>query len=196
MSVRNEKVDPRNDYYKFKNQEWLKNNPIPDDKNRWGQFNILAENNKKRVKKLVENSLKSDDDQFKKIGILYNQGLDEKSRNTDEYKTFLKKIDNIKDKNDLMGFMYESAILYQFISPLDLSSYSDFSDSKNNILHIFTSGLILPDRDYYFLESKENIRQKFKVFIKNYTKLFNVDVNVENVFNFLKVLAKHTYTKN
>ena len=47
----------------------VKNNPIPDDKNRWGQFNILQKIIKK---KLVENSLKSDDDQFK-IGILYNQ---------------------------------------------------------------------------------------------------------------------------
>jgi putative endopeptidase len=195
MSVHNSNVDPRNDYYKFKNQEWLKNNPIPDDKNRWGQFNILAENNKERVKKLVENSLNSKDDQFKKIGVLYNQGIDENSRNTDEYKIFLEKIDNIKDKKDLMSYIYESASLYQFLSPLDLSSYSDFSDSKNNILHIFTSGLILPDRDYFFLEGKENIRQKFKEFIQNYSKLFNVDVSVENVFNFLKVLAKHTYTK-
>lgn len=195
MSVHTESVDPRNDYYKFKNQEWLKNNPIPDDKNRWGQFNILAENNKKRVKKLVEESLNSTDQQFKKIGVLYNQGIDENSRNTDEYKTFLQNIDSIKNKNELISYMYETASLYQFISPLDLSSYSDFSDSKNNILHIFTSGLILPDRDYYFLESKENIREKFKEFIKNYTKLFGVNVSVENVYNFLKVLAKHTYTK-
>ena len=194
-SFHNSNVDPRNNYYKFKNQEWLKNNPIPDDKNRWGQFNILAESNKKRVKKLIEDSLNSKDDQFKKIGVLYNQGIDENSRNTDEYKLFLEKINNIKDKKELISYMYESASLYQFISPLDLSSYSDFSDSKNNILHIFTSGLILPDRDYFFLEGKENIRQKFKEFIKNYSKLFNVDMSVENVFNFLKVLAKHTYTK-
>mgnify|MGYP001415868590 CR=1 FL=1 len=191
----NSNIKPTDDFYNYSNYKWLKDNPIPDDKNRWGQFNILSENNKLRVKKLVKNSINSDNDQFKKIGILYNQGLDLEKRNTKEYLIFLNKIDQIKDKSDLMNYIYKTSNSYQFLSPLDLSSYSDFNDSKNNILHIFTSGLILPDRDYYFLESKEIIRNKFKEFLRNYSKLFDLKINIENVFNFLKRLANFTYTK-
>jgi putative endopeptidase len=189
-------ISPTNDFYNYINSEWLEKNPIPDDKNRWGQFNVLSEKNKKEVKKLVEESLNSDSIELKKIGILYSQGLDLDARNNnDEYLNFIKIIDSINNKSDLMNYLYTISNLYQFISPLDLSSYSDLIDSKNNILHIFTSGLILPDRDYYFLDSKKDIIEKFKKFIVEYSNLFNIKINEENIFNLLKTLAEYTYTK-
>ena len=34
----NSNIKPTDDFYNYSNHKWLKDNPIPDDKNRWGQF--------------------------------------------------------------------------------------------------------------------------------------------------------------
>ena len=41
-----------------------------------------------------------------------------------------------------------------------------YQDQQKNILHIFTGGLGLPDRDYYFDADKENIRNNYKEYMK------------------------------
>jgi len=38
-------VLPSKDFYRFANGTWLKNNPVPADKARWGSFSELAERN-------------------------------------------------------------------------------------------------------------------------------------------------------
>jgi predicted metalloendopeptidase len=38
-------VDPTKDFYHFADGTWVKNNPVPPDKSRWGSFNELAERN-------------------------------------------------------------------------------------------------------------------------------------------------------
>ncbi len=38
-------VKPQDDFYKFANGHWLKNNPIPPEYSRWGSFNELIEKN-------------------------------------------------------------------------------------------------------------------------------------------------------
>src|SRR5262249_41293800 len=38
-------VQPSNDFYQFADGAWVKNNPIPPDKSRWGGFMELQERN-------------------------------------------------------------------------------------------------------------------------------------------------------
>ena len=47
-------VKPGNDFYDFATSGWRKNNPIPDDYTRYGSFEVLIDENNKRVRDIVE----------------------------------------------------------------------------------------------------------------------------------------------
>ena len=190
----------KDNFYLYVNQEWLNNNKIPDDQKRWSNFNILDENNKEKVKELVSNSYKSDNNDFKKVGILYHQGIniDERNKNNNlDINYYLDKINNIKNKDEMKKLLYEEFIFRQIKSPLNFFVYSDYNNSSQNILHISSGGLGLPDRDYYFSEDidKQNIRAMYRKFIKTYSSLFNLNLDVNTIYNIEKNLAYYNYTK-
>ena len=56
-------------------------------------------------------------------------------------------------------------INFGFLIPINSVVQPSLKDSNLNILHISSGGLGLPDRDYYFVDSKENIRSEYLKFI-------------------------------
>ena len=59
------------DFYRHVNNKWIKDNDIPEDKNRWGTFDLMREENKYRVKKIF------DDIQENKLEITLDNLLSE-----------------------------------------------------------------------------------------------------------------------
>lgn len=47
-------ADPCQDFWQFSCGSWIKNNPIPDHKSRYGSFDQLAENNRKVLRDILE----------------------------------------------------------------------------------------------------------------------------------------------
>ena len=47
-------VSPAVDFYRFADGNWLKNNPVPPDKSRWGGFNELQERNWRLIRSILE----------------------------------------------------------------------------------------------------------------------------------------------
>ncbi|MFT4247742.1 MAG: hypothetical protein QM581_06855, partial [Pseudomonas sp.] len=72
-------INACNDFDAFVNAKWLKANPIPDDRTRWGAFDQLAENSLNTQHALVEAATKNTDAGSieHKIGLLYASGIDE-----------------------------------------------------------------------------------------------------------------------
>ena len=136
-------VNPGNDFYDYATSGWRKNNPIPDDYTRYGSFEVLIEDNNKRVREIVAN----DDG---KIGLLYKIAMDENKLNTDKtepVKPYLVEIDNIKTIADLTKYLgkmhgFETAF---FADGVGL----DEMDSTHYLYNIGQGGLGL-SRDYYF----------------------------------------------
>lgn len=176
------------DFYNYVNKDWLINNPIPDDKSKISQFDILTEKNLDKIKKLIENINNSNN-----IKILYNQSLSNYNY-LNEINKYFDEINNIKSINDLIKKFVDYHIIFDLNSLLRLYVHSDLNNSSLNILHIGSGGLGLPDKEYYFRETKKKIRDDYKVFMKNYVNLFNINLDTEKIYFIEELLAEKTYS--
>ena len=55
-------VDPCENFYQFAAGGWMEKNPIPSTESRWGSFNILAKQKRRKIRVILEevSKLKSD----------------------------------------------------------------------------------------------------------------------------------------
>ena len=183
-------VNPGKDFYDFATLGWRKNNPIPDDYTRYGSFEVLIEENTKRVRDIVEN----DDG---KIGLLYSIAMDEQKLNADKtkpVKKYLDDIDNIKTKDDLPRYL---GMMHKFSSAFWGDGIGlDEMDSNHYLYNIVQGGIGL-SRDYYFDEDDKSkqIRKKYKQYIKTQMNNFSVDVDAEKLYALEERMAKSFYKK-
>ena len=71
-------VKPGNNFYQYANGNWVKNNPVPASKTRWGSFDELREESSKRLQILLEDAAKNTgrDRKTQVIGDFYTSGMD------------------------------------------------------------------------------------------------------------------------
>lgn len=162
-----ETIRPQDDFDNYVNKKWKEANPVPDDQVRWGAFSILIDETRDKLKGLLEEQ--TNDPELRKVIDFYQIGLDEERINQagiNPIKPILEKIVQIKDKNDLMKMIGE--IQAMGINPLfDMEAESDAENPDMVIPYITTSGLGLPDRDYYFEDTHEEKRKQYQEYIKD-----------------------------
>ncbi len=151
-------VKAGDDFYRYANGNWLKNNPIPAEYSRYGAFEVLEEENYTQLKTILadasgdKNAAEGSVNQ--KIRDFYNSGMD-----------------TVKiDKNGITPLKDELDQIEAFKTPADVQKmlirqhasgnyplfylYSD-ADKKNSemvIANTYQGGLGLPDPDYYLSE--------------------------------------------
>jgi len=190
------KSDCKSDFYNTVNCEWLNSTEIPKGHSRWSTFNEIDKQNKEKLKSLIQ-EIKDEDIEDTKVKILYKQYLERKpllSEVNTEVNMFLSEIKKIKSKKELNKFICKKFTALGLSSPLMFSVDADLDDSSVNILHISSSGLGLPDRDYYFDKTHKKILCDYKLFMETYLGLFgNFDFN--NILLIEEKLAECSYTK-
>ena len=99
-----ESVSACTDFYQFANGNWLKTTEIPAAYSSWGSFNILAENNRKTLHDILEESAKKTGlkagTNEQKVGDFYATCMDESKREAEGAKPlapYLARIDKVKD---------------------------------------------------------------------------------------------------
>lgn len=200
-------VDPSVDFYKYANGGWIKQHPLPDDKSRFGVFDLMAEENRERLKEIINDVAANKGPQgsvSQKIGDFYASGLDMENRNANGYsslKPYLEKISGLTDKSQVPALTAE----------LQLSVCNPFfnlfpdADAKNSAMCIATlwqGGLGLPDRDYYF-EPDDRSKSVREAYVEYLTTLFTLVGNdslvaaekAQKVFDFENRLAEVSSTK-
>ena len=172
-------VKAGDDFYKYANGGWLKNNPIPGDQSSFGSFEALAEDNYKQLLSIMEDAAKDKDAKAgsvkQKIGDFYMSGMDTvniEKAGINSIKAELDKVAAIKTQADLLKAIADFHTAG--VNPLfNFGSGQDDKNSNNVIAQLYQGGLGLPDRDYYTSDdprSKE-IRGEY---VKHITKMFTL----------------------
>ncbi len=201
-------VRPQDDFYHFANGGWLKKNKIPETESRWGSFTILRVEAEHTLKKIVDELLahkspkKGNPEQL--VSDLYRSGLDIKRRNAlgiEPLAPFRKKIEKITNKKELLNtiaYFHRIGVSVPWGTGVD----QDSKNSEKYVLHLYQSGLSLPDRDYYLKNAPEFLRVH-SAYIKHLKTIFSLlgyspaeaDKKVKTVLRVETLLARISMDK-
>jgi putative endopeptidase len=160
-------ADPCTDFYQYACGNWRKQNPIPADKTRWGQFDLLRDRNDYLLyQELMTAAATPKTPLEKKYGDYFaacmNVDLADQL-GVAPIQPELDAIAGLKDKRQLALFNVRAA--HEFYGPmfLDVDVTQDQKDASKQILETYQGGLSLPDRDYYLLDDDryKTIRQQY-----------------------------------
>lgn len=183
-------VNPADDFFDYATLRWRRANPMPDDYVRYGAFEILHNENLKRVREIAENDTG-------KIGTLYKVAMNSDKLNADgvqPVKKYFDEIDAIKSKSDLPKYLGK---MHGFISSFWGDAVAlDERDSEHYLYNIHQGGIGLP-RDYYFDDDARttDIRKKYPDFIAAQFKNFNVNADAKKIYAMEERMAKSFHTK-
>lgn len=172
LDYMNNSIRPQDDFFKFSNGTWITNNPVPASESRWGSFNELDKANKEKLTKILEkakisNSVKGSDSQI--LGDYYASFMNMSQRNElgiSPIEGDLSLIEGLNSKSDLVKMI----ALHHQDGINTLFNFGIGQDLKNvdfNIAYIGQGGMGLPNRDYYFEDSKAEILASYGKHIIN-----------------------------
>jgi len=191
------------DYFNYVNSEFIRNNPIPEHKVRWGSFDILNEINEKKCIRIL-NSINQNN-----LHTIYSDFLTKKDReqlinmyhlyqccyNNDDRKSF----DTIKNNCRIINQLYEEnesnmdfickCIAYcnkiGIHTVLNLKLAYDPKNNKIHILNLSEGGLFLPEVVFY--SSKYN-KSEYMRFVRHTYKAY-----IEKLFDYITDIDKKLF---
>ncbi len=176
-------IKPGDDFFRYANGNWLKNNPIPNEFSIYGSFEELGEDNKKQLHSLMELVVADKNTKpgtiNQKIADFYSSGMDSAAIEKTGIKALqpeLDKIEAIKSTSDLIKLVayFHTAGVNQLFN---FGSGQDDKNSEKNIAQLYQGGLGLNDRDYYLsneARSKE-IRSEYEKHVGKIFELAGID---------------------
>jgi putative endopeptidase len=201
-------ANPGDDFYQYVNGGWLKANPIPSTKSRFGAFDVIDEENRAQIKQLVEEGAKEANlpkgSNKQKMADFYASGMDSaqiEKESLTGLKAEFDKIANIKTVADIAKV---SGGLYAIgVAPfVYIWGDQDAKNSKNVIAQIYQGGLSLSDRDLY-LENDVRSKEIRAGFLKHVSEIFvllgekaeKADANAKRILEMETEIAKFSMSR-
>jgi len=178
-------ADPRDDFYQYVNGGWLKSNPIPPSKSRWGTFDVLDRQSARRLRAIVEKIVSKEHpkgSERQKVKDFYLTGMDSKKLNRQGIVSLQGELDRISSVKTLEDLMAVVAHLHRIGINSLWNIYVD-QDAKDNelmALKLCQGGLGLPDQDYYVSKegkAKELLEQYLDYIARSFALLGNKNPN-------------------
>ena len=177
LSAIDKTADPCNDFYQYACGNWIKQNPIPGDRVRWGRFDELGERNNY----LLYTDLKTAADApksplQKQYGAFFAACMDEGLANREGMKPLepeLTMIAALTTNKELAPFEVKEFQQHGGGGFFGVYVTQDQKDSTKQIAATGQGGLSLPDRDYYLNddERSKTIRDQF---LQHIQKMFEL----------------------
>ena len=195
-------VRPADDFYQFACGGWMQAHPLPAAYSRYGSFDKLGEDNVKRINGIL-NELKTKEyaegTTERKLSDLYKLAIDENRRNADGVAPIMPMLNRIQAAKDVKSLVALQMEMSTYTSNEFYGIYigADRKNSKQNILNVMQSGLILRQKEYYLDNDSAtaDIREAYKKHIVNMFKFFGFSEKasqkkMQNILRLETELAK------
>ncbi len=162
---------PNEDFYQYATGGWQVKNPLKAEFARYGAFDVLRENNEKRINELFSAMSKTTAEAGsveQKISDLYKMGLDSVRLNNEGLsviKADLEAIYAIKEVKELAALL--ATIHTTTANPLfGMGVDADLMNSSINALYVSQSGLGMGNRDYYLDTENAELKKGYEQFLQ------------------------------
>ncbi len=163
-------VRPQDDLYRHLSGKWLRDEPLPGDRARYGSFDKLADDAELKTRAIIEDFASRSDlpagSDGRKIADLYHSFMDEATIEKLDSKPLLALFRHIDQTHDrahlpqLMGDLSDRGITL----PIAPGVSQDERNSTQYAVHVFQDGLGLPDRDYYLKDDDARLLEVRKAY--------------------------------
>jgi len=170
-------INPADDFFRYANNNWLKNNPIPEEFSSYGAFTEIDLNNDNLIKEIIDevskDSTAAKGSIAQKIRDFYNAGMDSvaiDARGYSELTPYFEQIEALDDKAQLaslLGDLHKNGFGGFFYAGPSL----DPKDAEHYIMHLYQGGLSLTDRDDYLVPETQEMRDKY---VEHVAKMFQL----------------------
>ncbi len=199
---------PCQDFFHYADGGWIKGHPIPAEYPRWGTFNALAEENRGKMRGILEDLAKRKDlvagSDERKLADYWSSCMDERAVEAAGAKPIEAELARIAAIKSLADLQAEVARLQgQGVRLLfGFGSEQDRKNSEEVIAGVRPGGLGLPDRDFYLTDDarSKQIREKYVAHVATMLGLLGDDAakakaEADTVMAIETELAKVTMTR-
>ncbi len=187
-------VKPADDFFQYATGGWQQKNPLKPEFSRYGSFDVLRENNEKRINELFQQmkDVKAEKGSVEqKISDLYKMGLDSVRLNAEAaapIKAYVDRIMAMNDRREMSAIVAE--MHHSVANPFfGIGVQSDLMNSTVNALYASQPGLMMGNRDYYLDEENASKREAYKSYL---TTLFTLAGVAEPAKGADEVIALET----
>ncbi len=175
-------IKPGDNFFLYANGTWLKNNPVPPSKTRWGSFDALRQSSLDNLKLITEDAAKnaSKNNLYQRVGDLYAAAMDSAAIEKLGYTPIKSELERLNALTTQEQVLNEIATLRTHGMGGVLFGFGVGQDDKNvnqYIPEFRQGGLSLPDRDYYLKNDtrSQTIRTEYLGYVTDMFKLVGDD---------------------
>jgi len=153
LAGRDLSVKPGDDFFRYANGTWAANTPIPDDRTRWGTFDVLREKADSDQRVIIEEVALAGGaagSNQQKIADYYNSYLDQAAidaRGLEPIQAELAQIEALRTHEEAVRLIATPGIAVN--SPIVIFVGLDERNPNRYIANMSHAGLGLPEREYY-----------------------------------------------
>jgi putative endopeptidase len=195
LSTRDLSVKPGDDFQRYAAGKWMDETDIPADKSSNSIGSEMSDRNQEQLREIVMGAPADS-----QLGAFYKSYMNEALLEQLDMKPLqadLARVDAIQNKDQFRSFM--ASTVKDFGSTLfTLQVIPDLDNPTINILAVGTSGMGLPDRDYYLLDKYRPQRDAYRAYIERTLGLVgtaDTSANADQIMAFETEIAKFSWSQ-
>ena len=199
-------INPADDFFRYCNNNWIQNNPIPEEYSTFGAFTEIDRHNELLIQDIIDevsqDANAAQGSVAQKIRDFYTAGMDSVAINERGYSELLpyfEMVDNMTDKAqlaELIGKLHSDGIGGFF----NAGGSSDPKNAEMVIMHLYQGGLSLTDRDDYLKAETQEMRDKYVEHVEKMFELTGTDaeaakIKAEGILTLETEMAKNSMSR-